>query len=62
MERVNWQLCHGSADVCELAFIIECPEVVELLKGPHECLWRGRIHVVEVDNVLYSKLLQGQHD
>lgn len=33
-----------------------------MLQGPHECLRRRRVHVVEVDDIFDAKLLQGQDD
>lgn len=43
------------------ALVIESPQVVEELEGPHERLRGGRVHEIEVDQVLHAKLEQRQH-
>ena len=58
VQRVHWQLAHGLPDVGKLAFVVESAEVVELLEGSHEGLWRRRIHVVEMNDVVDAKFLQ----
>ncbi len=38
----------GVPHLCHVAIVVQRSKVVEQLKGPHERLWSGRVHEVEV--------------
>mmetsp|Transcript_2137 Transcript_2137/g.3137 ORF Transcript_2137/g.3137 Transcript_2137/m.3137 type:complete len:391 (-) Transcript_2137:559-1731(-) len=58
---VQGQLRHSVAQVREVAIVVQCPQIVEQLQGPHQRLGRRGVHEVEVDQVLHTELEQGEH-
>ena len=41
--------------------MVECPKGIELLEGEDECLRRGRVHEVKVDEVVDAKRLEQEN-
>ena len=41
--------------------MVECPQGVQLLQGQDQGLRRGRVHEVEMDEVIDTETLQQQH-
>lgn len=55
---INRQLAHGTADLCKIAFIIKCAQVVKLLKGAHQRLRCRRVHVIKVHDIVNAEFLE----
>ena len=54
---------HAHITYCgELSHVIEGPQGVQLLQGQDECLGRGRVHEVKVNEVIDSQTLEQQHN
>mmetsp|Transcript_32112 Transcript_32112/g.68363 ORF Transcript_32112/g.68363 Transcript_32112/m.68363 type:complete len:713 (-) Transcript_32112:7-2145(-) len=58
---IQGQLGHLPSQVCHVALVVKRAEVVEHLQRAHQRLRRGRIHEVEVHEVVDPELFQSQH-
>mmetsp|Transcript_52506 Transcript_52506/g.135533 ORF Transcript_52506/g.135533 Transcript_52506/m.135533 type:complete len:406 (+) Transcript_52506:150-1367(+) len=59
--RVHRELRHVLADLRQLALVVHGAKEVQHLEGTHHRLGRGRLHVIEVHDVVYAQLLERQH-
>ena len=59
--RVQRELRHDGAELCEVALVVQRAQVVEQLQRAYQRLWGGHVHEVEVDQVVDAQLLQLQH-
>mmetsp|Transcript_16133 Transcript_16133/g.39288 ORF Transcript_16133/g.39288 Transcript_16133/m.39288 type:complete len:215 (-) Transcript_16133:1352-1996(-) len=59
---VERELRHAPPSLGQLPLRVERPQRVELLKGPHDGLGRGRVHEVEVHKILNPQRLEHQHN
>mmetsp|Transcript_28058 Transcript_28058/g.70446 ORF Transcript_28058/g.70446 Transcript_28058/m.70446 type:complete len:233 (+) Transcript_28058:889-1587(+) len=59
---VQRKLCHQFSCRQELSLVVKRAQVVQLLEGPHHCLWRWRVHEVKVHKVGDAELVQVEHD
>jgi hypothetical protein len=59
---IQWEFGHDRAQICQVAVIVEGGQVVEQLEGSHKGFWCGRVHEIEMDQIVDAQLLQLQHD
>mmetsp|Transcript_9026 Transcript_9026/g.22493 ORF Transcript_9026/g.22493 Transcript_9026/m.22493 type:complete len:450 (+) Transcript_9026:611-1960(+) len=58
--RLEGKPRHHPPDLCEIPVVIQRPQVVQQLEGAHERLGRGRVHEIEVHEVVDAHALQMQ--
>mmetsp|Transcript_1213 Transcript_1213/g.2993 ORF Transcript_1213/g.2993 Transcript_1213/m.2993 type:complete len:328 (-) Transcript_1213:214-1197(-) len=60
--RIHGELRHPPPQLGELPSVVEGAKRVELLQGAYQCLGRGRVHKIEVDEVIDPQGFEHEHN
>mmetsp|Transcript_55137 Transcript_55137/g.129443 ORF Transcript_55137/g.129443 Transcript_55137/m.129443 type:complete len:421 (+) Transcript_55137:277-1539(+) len=58
---IHGKLRHAPAELREVTLVVQRTQRVKLLQGLDQCLWRRRIHEVEMQEVIDTDRLEHQH-
>mmetsp|Transcript_23992 Transcript_23992/g.50574 ORF Transcript_23992/g.50574 Transcript_23992/m.50574 type:complete len:318 (-) Transcript_23992:899-1852(-) len=59
--RIQRQFCHLSSQIGQISLVVQCAEVIQHFQSPHESFRGGRIHEIEMDEVVDAQFFECQY-